>query len=85
MKPKALSKRFKKNMALANQGALIGFGLTLAWHYFLSVWMDWGDMAPDWYFEHQELIVLLIFLLGTIGWILVIPRLEGFLNSNKSE
>ncbi|MBI5585848.1 MAG: hypothetical protein HY892_18710 [Deltaproteobacteria bacterium] len=67
------------------QGAAIGLWLNYSWHYFLAVTLGWGDRAPDWYFHLQGPFFLVIFVSGLIGWAVVSPRLDGFLNGKKPE
>ncbi len=77
-----LKKTLTTAMVIA-QGTVIGLGLNVSWHYFLAVHLDWGDSAPDWYFQVQGLIFLAFFLLGLIGWFLFYPCLDGYLTRKK--
>ena len=65
------------------QGIAIGLGLNVSWHYFLAVYLGWGDSAPDWYFQIQEIIFMAFFLFGLVGWALFYPRLDGYLARKK--
>jgi hypothetical protein len=85
--PRQKQPLFLKNILqiamVITQGTAIGLGLNVSWHYFLAVHLDWGDSAPDWYFQVQGMIFLAFFLLGLIGWILFYPRLDGYLTRKK--
>jgi hypothetical protein len=84
MKSRTLTSHLKKGAMVTQGGILFGLGLNFLWHYFLAVWMGWGDTAPDWYFQHQEMIFLALLLLGLISWIALVPRLDGYLIRKKS-
>ena len=58
------------------QGVLMGFFLNFSWHFFLASIIGWGDSAPDWYFNIQEIVFMSIFLFGLIGWIIFNLRLR---------
>ena len=73
-----IKKTLKATMVVL-QGTAIGLGLNYSWHYFLAVYLGWGDSAPDWYFQVQDIIFLTFFFLGLIGWALFNPRLELYL------
>jgi hypothetical protein len=78
-----LLKKILRTAMVIVQGIIIGLGLNYFWHYFLAEYLDWGDSAPDWYFQVQGMIFMAFFLLGLIGWAFFYPRLDGYLTRKK--
>ena len=58
------------------QGIVIGILLNFSWHFFLAEIIGWKDTAPDWYFNIQNTVFMLICLLGLVGWIIISFRLS---------